>query len=46
VDTRDPGFSWTPIITHDGAHHVNATYYSGVRVPARMRVGAENAAGG
>jgi hypothetical protein len=42
VDTRDPGFSWTPIITHDGAHHVNATYYSGVRVPARMRVGAEN----
>ena len=42
VDTGDPGFSWTPIITHDGAHHVNATYYSDVRVPARMRVGAEN----
>jgi 3-oxo-4-pregnene-20-carboxyl-CoA dehydrogenase beta subunit len=42
VDTSDPGFSWTPIITHDGAHHVNATYYAGVRVPARMRVGAEN----
>jgi alkylation response protein AidB-like acyl-CoA dehydrogenase len=42
VDTADPGFSWTPIITHDGAHHVNATYYSRVRVPATMRVGAEN----
>jgi 3-oxo-4-pregnene-20-carboxyl-CoA dehydrogenase beta subunit len=42
VDTRDPGFSWTPIITHDGAHHVNATYYAGVHVPVRMRVGAEN----
>ena len=42
VDTTDPGFSWTPIITHDGAHHVNATYYSQVRVPVRMRVGAEN----
>jgi 3-oxo-4-pregnene-20-carboxyl-CoA dehydrogenase beta subunit len=42
VDTSDPGFSWTPIITHDGAHHVNTTYYSGVRVPAAMRVGAEN----
>jgi 3-oxo-4-pregnene-20-carboxyl-CoA dehydrogenase beta subunit len=42
VDTRDPGFSWTPIITHDGAHHVNATYYAGVRVPVRMRVGAEH----
>jgi alkylation response protein AidB-like acyl-CoA dehydrogenase len=43
VDTTDPGFSWTPIITHDGAHHVNATYYSDVRVPVRMRVGEENA---
>jgi 3-oxo-4-pregnene-20-carboxyl-CoA dehydrogenase beta subunit len=42
VDTTDPGFSWTPIITHDGAHHVNATYYDRVRVPEAMRVGAEN----
>ncbi len=43
VDTTDPGYSWTPIITHDGAHHVNATYYSDVRVPVSMRVGEENA---
>ncbi|HYB88291.1 MAG TPA: acyl-CoA dehydrogenase family protein [Streptosporangiaceae bacterium] len=43
VDTADPGFSWTPIITHDGAHHVNATYYADVRVPVSMRVGEENA---
>ena len=42
VDTRDPGYSWTPIITSDGAHHVNATYYSDVRVPADMLVGEEN----
>jgi 3-oxo-4-pregnene-20-carboxyl-CoA dehydrogenase beta subunit len=42
VDTADPGFSWTPIFTHDGAHHVNATYYDHVRVPVTMRVGAEN----
>ncbi|GHF04926.1 acyl-CoA dehydrogenase [Amycolatopsis deserti] len=42
VDTRDPGYSWTPIITCDGAHHVNATYYSDVRVPVSMRVGEEN----
>ncbi len=42
VDTADPGFSWTPIITCDGAHHVNATYYSDVRVPADMLVGEEN----
>jgi len=42
VGTTDPGFSWTPIITHDGAHHTNATYYSDVRVPVTMRVGEEN----
>ena len=43
VDTTDPGYSWTPIITCDGAHHINATYYSDVRVPTSRRVGAENA---
>ncbi|HEY3470234.1 MAG TPA: acyl-CoA dehydrogenase family protein [Amycolatopsis sp.] len=42
VDTSDPGYSWTPIITCDGAHHVNATYYSDVRVPANRLVGKEN----
>ena len=41
VDTREPGFTWTPIITADGAHHVNATYYSDVKVPVSMRVGEE-----
>jgi len=43
MDTSDPGYSWTPIITCDGAHHVNATYYSDVRVPVNRLVGAENA---
>ena len=42
VDTKDPGYSWTPIITCDGSHHVNATYYNDVRVPASMLVGEEN----
>ena len=42
VDTSDPGFSWTPTITADGAHHTNTTYYSDVRVPVSMRVGEEN----
>ncbi|MGX9293530.1 acyl-CoA dehydrogenase [Tsukamurella paurometabola] len=42
LDTKDPGYSWTPIITADGAHHVNATYYNDVRVPVDMLVGAEN----
>ncbi|SLG39857.1 acyl-CoA dehydrogenase FadE29 [Mycobacteroides abscessus] len=43
VDTKDPGYSWTPIITNDGAHHTNATYYTDVRVPVEMLVGEENA---
>jgi 3-oxo-4-pregnene-20-carboxyl-CoA dehydrogenase beta subunit len=42
VDTTDPGYSWTPIITCDGAHHVNATYYNDVEVPVDMLVGEEN----
>lgn len=42
VDTRDPGYSWTPIITCDGAHHVNATYYTDVRVPVDMVVGEQD----
>ncbi|UGT40059.1 acyl-CoA dehydrogenase family protein [Nocardia yamanashiensis] len=42
VDTKDPGYSWTPIITADGAHHTNATYFDNVRVPANMIVGEEN----
>ncbi|SDD04000.1 acyl-CoA dehydrogenase [Nocardioides lianchengensis] len=42
VDTTDPGYSFTPIITADGSHHVNATYYNDVRVPVDMLVGQEN----
>ncbi|RRO17557.1 acyl-CoA dehydrogenase [Saccharopolyspora rhizosphaerae] len=42
VDTSDPGYSWTPIITADGSHHVNATYYNDVRVPASMLVGEQD----
>ncbi len=42
VDTTDPGYTWTPIITADGSHHVNATYFNDVRVPVDMLVGEEN----
>ena len=42
VDTKSSGFSWTPIITSDGTHHTNATYYSDVRVPVDMVVGEVN----
>ncbi|MER6946979.1 acyl-CoA dehydrogenase family protein [Nonomuraea sp. NPDC000554] len=39
ASTDDPGFSWTPIVTMDGRHHTNATYYTDVRVPVNMVVG-------
>ncbi|WP_026401127.1 acyl-CoA dehydrogenase family protein [Actinomadura rifamycini] len=42
VDCRDPGFSWTPIITMDGRHHTNSTYFENIRVPADMLIGEEN----
>ncbi|MCO5991842.1 acyl-CoA dehydrogenase family protein [Actinoallomurus rhizosphaericola] len=42
VDTKDPGFSWTPIVTMDGRHHTNSTYYQDVQVPADLLVGEEN----
>jgi alkylation response protein AidB-like acyl-CoA dehydrogenase len=42
VDTTDPGYSWTPIITADGSHHVNATSFEDVKVPVDMLVGEEN----
>jgi 3-oxo-4-pregnene-20-carboxyl-CoA dehydrogenase beta subunit len=42
VDTSDPGFSSTPIVTMDGRHHTNSTYYQDVRVPVDMLVGEEN----
>jgi alkylation response protein AidB-like acyl-CoA dehydrogenase len=42
VDCEDPGFSWTPIVTMDGRHHTNSTYYQDVKVPADLLVGEEN----
>ncbi|GAA4073434.1 acyl-CoA dehydrogenase family protein [Nonomuraea soli] len=39
VDCTDPGYSWTPIVTMDGRHHTNSTYYQDVRVPVNMVVG-------
>ncbi len=41
VDTKDPGFSSTPIHTVAGGF-TNATYYRDVRVPVGMLVGEEN----
>jgi 3-oxocholest-4-en-26-oyl-CoA dehydrogenase alpha subunit len=41
VDTKLPGFKWTPIWTVGGGH-TNATYYEDMRVPVDMLVGEEN----
>jgi alkylation response protein AidB-like acyl-CoA dehydrogenase len=41
VDTKSPGFSWSPINTV-GSHLTTATYYDGVRVPIGNVVGEEN----
>ncbi len=41
VDTKLPGFSWTPIETVGGATST-MTYYDNVNVPAEMLVGQEN----
>lgn len=41
VDTKLPGFSWTPIETVGGTRSA-MTYYENVRVPAEMLVGQEN----
>jgi alkylation response protein AidB-like acyl-CoA dehydrogenase len=42
LDTRDPGFSVSPIITVGGIR-TNVTYYQDVMVPADMLIGQENA---
>lgn len=41
ADTRDPGFSWSPIDTVGGMM-VTATYYNDVRVPGENLVGEVN----
>ncbi len=41
LDTRDPGFSVSPIMTVGGIR-TNVTYYEDVRVPVDMLIGQEN----
>jgi 3-oxocholest-4-en-26-oyl-CoA dehydrogenase alpha subunit len=41
VDTRSPGFSWSPINTV-GSQMTTATFYDGVEVPVANLVGTEN----
>lgn len=41
IDMRTPGISIKPIVTIDGLHHTNATFFDNVRVPVENCVGGE-----
>jgi alkylation response protein AidB-like acyl-CoA dehydrogenase len=42
IDMKTPGVSVHPIITLDGAHEVNETWFDEVKVPASNLIGEEN----
>src|SRR5579871_1895851 len=42
VDMKTPGITVRPIISIDGAHHLNEVFFDDVRVPVANRVGEEN----
>jgi acyl-CoA dehydrogenase len=41
VDMTSPGITVRPIISIDGCHHLNETFFDNVRVPVSNRVGRE-----
>ncbi|MEM5275953.1 acyl-CoA dehydrogenase [Cupriavidus taiwanensis] len=41
VDMKSPGITVRPIVTIDGCHHLNETFFDNVRVPVKNLVGAE-----
>jgi alkylation response protein AidB-like acyl-CoA dehydrogenase len=41
IDMKTPGITVRPIITNDGQHHTNQTFFDNVRVPVANRVGEE-----
>jgi alkylation response protein AidB-like acyl-CoA dehydrogenase len=41
IDMNTPGISVQPIVTIDGIHHTNQTFFDNVRVPVSNRVGDE-----
>ena len=42
VDMATPGIDVRPIVSIDGLHHLNETYFTDVRVPVSNRIGEEN----
>jgi len=43
IDMKTPGISIQPIVTLDGQHHTNQTFFDNVRVPVENLVGEEGA---
>ena len=41
IDMKTPGITIQPIVTIDGIHHTNQTFFDNVRVPVTNRVGEE-----
>ncbi len=41
IDMKSPGITVQPIVTIDGIHHTNQTFFDNVRVPVANRVGEE-----
>ena len=42
IDMKTPGIQLRPIITLDGDHHTNETFFDNVKVPVENRIGEEN----
>ncbi len=42
IDMKTPGITVRPIITLDGEHEVNETWFDNVKVPIENRIGEEN----
>lgn len=42
LDMKQPGVTVRPIVSIDGAHHLNEVFFDDVRVPVSERVGDEN----
>ena len=41
LDMKAPGVTISPIVTIDGLHHTNQTFFDNVRVPVENRIGEE-----
>jgi acyl-CoA dehydrogenase len=42
IDAKSPGVTVKPIVSIDGCHHLNQTFYDDVKVPVENLIGEEN----